>query len=175
MSGKPRDNYASQEQVAAAGRLALATHGPALRELARRDAGISEPDREEREVSYARFYVDMPVDRVDLVARMLNAMGVAFDAELNMVALPREHILHGIMNGGVGDTVIDAINQKMADQSLPNRIVRTFSDMTHEQRYALLVLGTRHADWDNDEQLELEEVDAVEWRRFLERYPEITA
>ena len=124
-------------------------------------------------MSFAQFRIWVPVERVDAVAQCLRDAGVWFDPEGSMVALPLEHAMNGIMNGGVGETVIEAINEKMAGESPPNRIVRAFSEMTYEERYALLVLGTEHADWDSEQQMELEEVDVVEWRKFLDRYPEL--
>ena len=43
MSGKQQIRYATRQQITAAAKLALATHAPALRELARRDAAEAKP------------------------------------------------------------------------------------------------------------------------------------
>ena len=67
----------------------------------------------------ARFYIDVPLDKLDRVEHILNSEDVPFCTTENMVHLPRENLLDSIFTGADGQYAIDKLNSHHRRRGTP--------------------------------------------------------
>ena len=119
----------------------------------------------------ARFYIEIPHERIDRTEATLRAMGLDFSSLHNMVCLPQENLLDSIFSGSEGQYAIENINAAMADQEEPGRIHQEFDQMDHSTRWDLLALATLHTSWEKDLNPEVLELEPERVRDFLAKHP----
>ena len=120
----------------------------------------------------ARFYIDVPLPKLDLVDQLLNKAGVQFCPIENMVCLPKENLLDGIFTGADADYAIKQLNEKLLDIDDPQRITSEFFQMDAETRRDFLKMVTLDMSWESDYEPTLLELEPSVVTRFLQQHPE---
>ena len=120
----------------------------------------------------ARFYIEFPTDKVDVLEQALLSIGAQFCPIENMVCLPKENLLDSIFTGQDGQYAIDKINAKLEELGRPERINLEFHQMDPETRWDLLVFTTMDVDWESEYQPEILHLDPAPVSNFLSNHPE---
>ena len=120
----------------------------------------------------ARFYIDVPLDKLDRVEHILNSEDVPFCTTENMVHLPRENLLDSIFTGADGQYAIDKLNSHHAAEGRHERITIEFWQMSPKTRRDLLEFVTMNMDWESEHEPDIAYLDPGRFVEFLQQHPE---
>lgn len=118
----------------------------------------------------AKFLVDLELDTLEEMTKILRQLDVEFDPVENMICLPQDGTREAIFTGQDMDEALEKANAYLQEEEDPQRFREKFWDLPPATRRDLMELLTLSADW--EKRMILNEIDNRAWETFQEQHPE---
>lgn len=121
----------------------------------------------------AGFFVRIDESHVADLIEFMRVRGEPFDTTTDLIPYNSELYLDAIFSGANGPELVERIN---ACGDCPPRltIVKPFAEMTHSERWALLMFATLHNGWTADHnRLTLDYLNVAELVQLQQRMPQL--
>lgn len=118
------------------------------------------------------FHIEVDADNIENIQRALEQAGVSFNPIEDMIAIPREPILYGILSGTDFNEMKSATNQYCRETKFHLRLVDDLAALPPRARMALLHTLTFNADWTTRRKPEIRFIAPPHLQALASRYPE---
>ena len=118
------------------------------------------------------FHIEVDADNIENIQRALKQVGVSLNPVNDMIAIPHEPLLYGILSGAEFDEMKSATDQYFQETEFHLRLVDNLTTLPVSTRMALLNAFSFNTDWTSGERPEIRFIAPPHLQALTSRHPE---